>query len=437
MPNIRAVSAPLAAGYRERPLWHDGVIADADRPPEAHPLPPARADVVIVGAGYCGVTAAAGLARRGRTVVVVDAADRGVGASTRNGGMVIPELKHGPDALSRRHGALGRALVQGVLDAYAFLRDLVVEEAIECHWRESGGLLLAHHPRHVPALRDATAEWSAWGEPVRILDRDALRAEVGSDAYYAGFLLEHTAAVQPAELHAALVARAVSAGVVVHHRTRVTRLERRLDRFRVQTTRGDIDAGDVLVATNAYVDGVLAPLQRRVLPIGSFIIATEPLPDDVARSVMPGNRMCFDTKHLLNYWRLSPDGRMVFGGRTSLSSSTVAEARDLLHAQMVRVHPQLAGVDLTHAWGGSVAVTLDRLPHCGRIDDVAYATGCNGTGVALATWFGERAAAWMTAEDNPPAFAELAFRPIPFRRLRRWWLPPAGRALQLADRYGR
>jgi glycine/D-amino acid oxidase-like deaminating enzyme len=127
---------------------------------------------------------------------------------------------------------------------------------------------------------------------------------------------------------------------------------------------------------------------------------------------------------------------MVFGGRASLSRTSVAQARETLYAQMVDIHPQLRGVRLTHAWGGDVAVTRDRLPHCGRIDGVAYATGCNGTGVALATWFGTRAAAWMTGEEDPPAFAGLTFRPIPLRSLRRWWLPPAGRVLQFADRYG-
>ena len=176
--------------------------------------------------------------------------------------------------------------------------------------------------------------------------------------------MERTAAVQPAKLHAALVARARAAGAEVHHRTRATRLERRGQGFLVQTTRGTITAGDVLVAANAYVDGVLPALEQRVLPLGSFIIATEPLAPERARSVMPGDRMCFDTKHLLNYWRLSPDRRMVFGGRASLAATTVAGARDVLYAEMVRVHPQLQGVTVTHAWGGSVAVTLDRLPTC-------------------------------------------------------------------------
>ena len=431
------MSTPLAPTYRERPLWHDGVVDEHAGAPGPARLPPRTADVVVIGAGYCGATAAAGLARRGRTVVVVDAEDAAARASTRNGGMVIPELKHGPDALARRHGDVGRALVEDTLAAYAFLRDLVAEEGIECDWRESGGLLLAHHPRLVGDLEASAEEWSALGEPVRFVPRARLADEIGTEVYAAGLLLERTAAVHPARLHAALVARAVAAGADVHHRTRATRVESRPRGFRVHTTRGAVDAGDVLVAANAYVDGVLPQLRRRVLPIGSFIIATERLPPELARSVMPGDRMCFDTRHLLEYWRLSPDRRMVFGGRASLSATTVADAREVLYAEMLRIHPQLRDVTVTHAWGGSVAVTRDRLPHCGRIDGVAYATGCNGTGVALASWFGERAAGWMTGEEDPPAFADLRFAPIPFRSLRRWWLPPAGRVLRLADRVGR
>ena len=434
-----STGARLADGYRERPLWHDGVVADgavASATMSGGSLPPARCDVLVVGAGYCGLSAAAGLAARGRDVLLVDGEDVVARASTRNGGMVIPELKFGPDTLARRHGARGEAMVQHTLDAYAHLRDLVRDEDIDCDWHEAGGLLLAHHPRLVDGLREDTREWAARGEAVSFLDRDRVHEEIGSDAYVAGLLMERTAGIQPAKLHAALLARATRAGAEVHHRTRVTRIERSGDDFRVQTTRGAITAGDVLLAANAYVDGALPSLQRRVLPVGSFVIATEPLAPDLQHAVLPGRRMCFDTKHLLNYWRLSPDGRMVFGGRASLSRTSVAGARDVLYAQMLRVHPQLRDVAVTHAWGGDVAVTLDRLPHCGRIDGIAYATGCNGTGVSLSIWFGTRAAAWMTGEEEPPAFAELDFRPIPFRSWRRAWLPPAGRALQVADRFG-
>ena len=198
----------------------------------------------------------------------------------------------------------------------------------------------------------------------------------------------------------------------------------------------------MLVATNAYSDGLIPALHHRVLPVGSFIIATTPLAPDLARSCIPNGRMVYDAKNFLFYWRLSPDGRMVFGGRTSLASTTVPEARDVLYREMTRVHPQLDGVALEHAWGGNVAITLDRLPHCGRIPlpgggDVAFAAGCNGTGVALATWFGDRAAAWLTGEEPPPPFAQLRFPTIPLHGFREQYLPLVGWWFRAKDRLGR
>jgi glycine/D-amino acid oxidase-like deaminating enzyme len=147
--------------------------------------------------------------------------------------------------------------------------------------------------------------------------------------------------------------------------------------------------------------------------------------------------MVFDTRNLLAYWRLSPDRRMVFGGRTSLASMSVASARDHLFAEMVRIHPQLTGTKIEFAWGGYVAITFDRLPHFGRVNGVAYATGCNGTGIAVATWFGERAAAWLVGEEPPPAFAHLKFPTIPMHRLRSAYLPGVGWWMRTRDRRGK
>jgi glycine/D-amino acid oxidase-like deaminating enzyme len=261
--------------------------------------------------------------------------------------------------------------------------------------------------------------------------------------YHAGLLVERTGGLQPAKYHAGLVRRAVAAGAQLHGSTRATAIEvRRGGGYRVGTDRGALDARDVFVATNAYSDGLVPSLHRRVLPLGSFIIATTPLAPDLARSCIPHGRMVYDAKNFLFYWRLSPDGRMVFGGRTSLASTTVPEARDVLYREMTRVHPQLAGVALEHAWGGNVAITLDRLPHCGRIPlpgggDVAFAAGCNGTGVALLTWFGDRAAAWLSGEEPPPPFAQLHFPTIPLHGLREQYLPLVGWWFRAKDRVGR
>ena len=435
------VPAPLAPGFSETPLWHAGVTppAGVDDP---GPLP-AEADTVIVGGGYCGITAAAELAARGRSAVVVEADAIGTGASTRNGGMVIPELKHGPRDLARRYGALAGELVDAVLDAFALVERLVDEWSIDCDYSRCGGLLLAHHERHVAGLHEAADEWQELlGDEVRFVPRTELHAEIGTSVYHAGLLVERTGGLQPAKYHAGLVRRALETGAQLHERTRATRIARRpAGGYRVETTRGAVDAREVLVATNAYADELVPELRRRVLPIGSFIIATEVLDDELARSCIPRRRMVYDAKSLLFYWRLSPDNRMVFGGRTSLAPTTPAQARDVLYAEMVRVHPQLAGSRVEHSWGGNVAITFDRLPHCGRVPlpdggDVAYATGCNGTGIALATWFGWKAAAWLSGEEPPPAFAQLPFPAVPLHSWRTTYLPAVGWWFRAKDRLG-
>ncbi len=436
-------TARLGAGYREAPLWHDGV-ALAPEATSLSPLAP-EVDVAIVGGGYCGITAAAELATRGRDVVVLEADDLGTGASTRNGGMVIPELKHGPRWLAERFGPLGGELVDAVFEAFDLVEHLVEEWSIDCDYARTGGLLLAHHEAQVPHLVDAADEWQVeLGEDARFLARDELAAEIGSDAYHGGLLVARTGGLQPAKYHAGLVRRAVEQGAVLHGRTRVTGItaERRGAGYRVDTSRGSLRAREVLVAANAYADGIVPELRRRVVPMGSFIIATEPLDPAVARACIPNGRMVHDTKNFLFYWRRSPDDRIVFGGRTSLAATTVSEARDVLARELVRVHPQLEGVVIDRAWGGNVAITYDRLPHCGRTPlpgggSVAFAGGCNGTGVALMTWFGHRAARWLTGEGSPPAFARLPFPKVPLHALRDRYLPVVGGWFRVRDRYGR
>lgn len=433
---MRPPAAPLAPAYRETPLWRVGVESRPD--PSAPDPVPARADVVVVGGGYCGLAAAAELARRHRDVVVVEAEELGFGASTRNGGMVIPELKHAPRRLERDHGPLGRELVAATLAAFELVELLVKQLPVDCEYERSGGLLLAHHPATTRSLRAAAREWSDdLGESARYVPRDELGDEIGTDAYHGALLLERTGGLQPAKYHAGLVAAAVAAGARLHDHTRAMRIDRGHAGFRVATTRGEVETGDVLVATNAYADGLVPELARRVLPVGSFIIATEPLEPALCKEINPRGRMLYDTRNFLAYWRLSSDGRLVFGGRASLRATTVPAARDVLYRKMVRIHPQLAGVAVEYAWGGDVAITRDRLAHCGRLDDVAYATGCNGTGIALATWLGSQTAAWMCDEGPPPPFAALPFPVVPLRRLAGAYLPVVGTWLRLRDRLGR
>lgn len=426
--------ALLAPTYAERCLWQ----AQVDPPATSPGSLPSSVDVVVAGAGYCGLSAAETLARSGRSVLVLDREPLGWGASSRNGGMVIPELKAEPELLERRYGPLGRRMHDEVDEGFAFVEALVTgadgRGGVDCDYVRSGQLYLAHSERHVDHLRRDAQERADRGEPDRFLSRGELAEEIGSDAFFGALLYQRTGSLHPAKFHAGLAARALASGALIHDRTAVSRISRRGSGHIVSTTRGEVRAADVVVATNAYADAALPWLARRVLPVGSFIIATEALDPGLAATVSPRGRMFVDTKHLLFYWRLTPDGRLAFGGRRSLDPVDVPAARDYLYGEMVRIHPQLAGTAIEYAWGGNVAMTLDRLPHAGRAAGAWYATGCNGSGVMMNTWLGHRLALWLLGEAAPPSFSELRHRPIPIHPLAPSYLPVVSRWFSWQDR---
>ncbi len=425
-----AVAARRSSDFRLAVLWHDRA-----EPPTVPIAPlPGHADVVVVGGGYGGLAAARRLAAAGRHTVVLEADALGRGASTRNGGMVIPELKAGPVTLQRHYGPLGLRMHHEIGEAFDHIEQLIADESIDCDYERTGQLYLAHNEHSVTTLRHLAHEHLTIGDPVLFLERGELAGEVGSDAFTAGVVLPRTGGLDPARYHAGLTRLALAAGSEIHERTRAIELSPGPNgATSVRTERGTIEARDVIVATNATCDDLVPTLRRRVLPMGSFIIATEVLPTEVLAAVTPTRRMMVDTKNLLFYWRATPDGRIAFGGRKSLVPTTVDEAADFLYEAMVRIHPMLEGVAIDRAWGGSVALTLDRMPHVGRAGGAWYLTGCNGSGVALMTWLGHAVAGTVLGEQPPPSFTELPFRPLPLGRLRRQWIPVAGRWFQWED----
>lgn len=426
-----AMVARRSATFTESVLWH----VDADPPVVAPADLPTSADVVVVGAGYAGLSAARSFAEQELDTVLLEADLLATGASTRNGGMVIPELKAGPGALARAYGELGLRLHAEVNDAFDHVESLIAEEHIDCDYHRDGQLLLAHSERAAHDLRRTVADHRAHDEDVRFLERDELDAEVGSPAFHGGALFARTGGLQPAKFHAALLRQAIEAGVRIHPSTRALSLDSSTSgRTVVTTERGAITAGRVLLTTNATADRLLPALQRRVLPIGSFIIATEVLDPSLAASISPHDRMMVDTKNLLLYWRRTSDGRLAFGGRRSLRSTTVADAADFLYDELLRVHPQLTGTSIDFAWGGEVALTVDRLPHAGSIDGIWYATGCNGSGVALMPWLGRRLALAMLDLGPKPALWQIPHKVIPLSRLRRQWTPIVGSWFRMQDR---
>ncbi|HET7027933.1 MAG TPA: FAD-binding oxidoreductase [Candidatus Limnocylindrales bacterium] len=433
----RAAVAAALSGTERRPFWWASMPALPDR--RGTELP-GRVDVAVVGGGYTGLAAAGALVRSGASVAVLEAERFGFGASARNGGIVHPGYQLGPRELARRYGmGRGHELWHETLEAFAYLRRLVVDETIDCDWDERGHLELAWSRAHLRALADHADDLREGGLAARVVSRGALPAEIGTPYYHGGLAVDGSAGVHPGRLLAGIVAASERAGVGLHEAVRVRRLDVRGPRLvRVETSRGVIDAGSVVVATNGYTDGVSPYLRRRILPIGSYIVATEPLTDDLARSVAPTGRVFFDTKQFLYYWRLTADRRLVFGGRISFLPTNVSRTSRALVKGMLDVHPQLEGVRVEYAWGGKVGFTFDRMPHVGRSGPISWALGYCGTGVCLSTYLGMRLGSWLAGTREAPALADLPFPlvPAPYEG-RPWFLPVVGEWYRLRDRIDR
>jgi glycine/D-amino acid oxidase-like deaminating enzyme len=430
----RASVPELNDDFERRSFWQASMPALPDR--SGRPLP-AAADVVVIGGGYTGINAARELARRGLRVCLVEARTLGYGASTRNGGIVHPGYKWGPRELVHRYGdETGRALYRETLDGYETVKRLIAEEAIDCDFREVGHLELAYAPSHLKELEHARASLASMGVATGMVSRDRIREEIGSDAYYGALVVENSGLLHPGRYFAGLVEAADRAGADLHEGVRARVIRRQADgRFAVETERGTVVAADAFVATNGYTDGVVPYLRRRIIPIGSYIIASQPLPGELARELSPKGRSFFDTKNFLYYWHVSADRRMVFGGRASFMPTSIDQTAAILHRGLLEVHPQLAGYRIEYAWGGNVGFTFDRMPHVGRTrDGVAYAMGCCGTGVALMTHLGTAVGEWL-AGGQPPVLARLKFPlvPAPYEG-RPWFLPFAGEWFRLQDR---
>jgi glycine/D-amino acid oxidase-like deaminating enzyme len=408
----------------ERCLWSE-TYQPTSLP--AYPLP-ASTDVAIIGGGYTGLAAARELARRGADVTVFERHHLGWGASSRNGGFVLQGYKPEMEELARMVGVdRARQMFQLTLEAMQLLESLIAEERIDCDFSHCGTLTLAAKPSHLPALAQSGRFLrDQLGYEAELLSRDDLGGEIGSRRYHGGLLDPGGCSLQPAKYVAGLARAAERAGARLLEANEVVSIRKVAGGFEVGTGRGVVRAREVLAATNGYTPPALRALRRRVIPIGSYIIATEPLGADLARRLIPRGRVFSDTKNLLYYFRLSPDLRMVFGGRASFTPASPRRSAAILSAGMREVFPQLSEARLEFAWSGKVAYPMDHLPHAGRLGDVYYSMGYCGHGVALATYLGTRMGRVIAGAGEIPDLGGKRFKAIPFFNGFPWFLPLVG-----------
>lgn len=415
----------------ERCLWTE--TAPATQLPHS-PLP-AYTDVAIVGGGYTGLSAARTLARLTADVTLLERHTIGWGASGRNGGFVLPGYKPEMETLDRKLGPDRAAgMFQLTLDAIRDLQTIITDERIECDFVQCGAVTLAAKPGHLPALeRSSRFLRDRLGYATELLGLDETRKEIGSTRYHGSLLDPGGCALHPAKYVQGLAASARRAGARLLEHNEVTGIRRVRNGYEIQTRHGALRARDVLAATNGYTPAALPALRRRVIPIGSYQIATAPLPPEFARRLVPNGRVFSDTKHLLYYFRLSPDGRMVFGGRASFTPTGIRRSAAILRAGMREVFPELADAPIDFAWSGKVAYPVDHLPHAGRLNGVYYAMGYCGHGVALATYLGRRIGEVIAGKADLPDLGTSSFRAIPFYNGVPWFLPLVGGYYRIRD----
>lgn len=415
----------FAEDYKSEPYWWERTPRPAT---SLLPLP-ARVDVAVVGSGYTGLHAALQTARGGRSTLVLESGAPGWGCSTRNGGQISTSIKPGVQELSRRLGPeKARAALREGFRSLEWIGSFLKDEEIDCDFKVVGRFHAAHNASAFEALvRQLRDEDPEFVTGAQVVSRDEQLSELGTERYHGGLVYPRHASVDPALYHQGLLDRVMSAGATIATQTPVVAIERQGREFALSTARGTVKARDVVVATNGYTGSATSWLRRRVIPIGSYMIATEPLAPDVMARVMPTERIVSDTRKVVYYYRPSPDRRRIlFGGRVSLREADPRVSGPLLRDELVRLFPELSEVRISHSWMGYVGYTFDTLAHTGVRDGLHYAMGYCGSGVGMASYLGMRIGQRVLGlAEGETGLDPLRFQTRPLYTGNPWFLAPS------------
>jgi glycine/D-amino acid oxidase-like deaminating enzyme len=421
----------------EPSLWS----ATAPPAPSTPPLHEStQADVCVIGGGYAGLSTALHLAERGVKTIVLEAKEPGYGGSGRNGGQVIPGLKYDPDHLEAMFGPeRGAKLVAFAGAAADAVFGLIAKHRMDVPHVRNGWIQGAHSRSSVEETRKRAEQWARRGAPVEPLDKAETDRHLGSTQYLGGWIDRRGGAVQPLAYARGLARVALAAGVAIHGDTRATRLEREGKRWIVTTERGArVSAERVVMCTNGYADDLWPGVRRSVIAPNSYQIATEPLSDNIRKSILPFGQVSSDARKLLLYFRLDDRGRLLLGGRGPFREPRDAADWRHLEAMLPRLFPQVAGARIEYRWCGRLAITRDFLPHLhepapGLLIDI----GCMGRGIALQTAMGQAMADYVASGNADALPLPLQpVRPLPFHGLSKLYFATAVAWYRFLDRRG-
>lgn len=420
-------------GTAHRSLWEQTAIAAPHTPTLTGAV---QCDVVIVGGGITGLSTALHLGELGISACVLESHEPAWGASGRNGGQVIPGIKHDPKAILARYGAAaGEPLLHMVGTAADTVFDLINKYQIDCEATRAGWIQPAHSPRALASVLERARQWIEQGAPAEILSRDQVAARLGTDKFVGGWIDHRAGSIQPLSYTRGLLAAATSVGAKVYGRSRVVALERSGQQWVARTENGaQVRASHALIATNGYTDDLWPKLRQTVIAANSFIVATAPLDPAVGHGILSKREVASDARRLLIYFRRDAQGRFILGGRGQFADpSSESDWAHLIRSARL-LYPQLADVPFEYRWAGRIALTRDAVPHVHEPSpNLRIVLGYNGRGVALATQMGRYLAHAIRSGESLP-FPISRIEPIPLHGLKRFYIGTAVAYYGLCDR---